>query len=56
MAWVLYAVAFVCFWGGVTLIIDGWHRRPPRKDLAGRLAPYVDRSVGDEAEEWLRGR
>jgi hypothetical protein len=37
--------------GGAALLIDAWHCRHPRVDLAERLAPFQP-SIGDEAEAW----
>jgi hypothetical protein len=49
----LLIVVGLLVWAGVTLMIDGWLRRPRRPDLADRLRPFQP-SVGDEAEVWLR--
>jgi hypothetical protein len=43
-------------WGGVTLLLDAWHRvrRHRRPELADRLAPFQSSPLADEAQEWLQ--
>jgi hypothetical protein len=43
-------------WGGVTLLLDAWHRvrRYSRPELADRLGPFQPSPLADEAEEWLQ--
>lgn len=53
----LIAVVGLLVWAGTTLLLDAWIKRQRRPSLAERqLAPYRQRHVSDEAEEWLHGR
>ena len=56
MPWFLIGVAGLLLWAGPALLLDAWIRRQRRPTLAERLAPYQQRHVSDEAEEWLQGR
>jgi hypothetical protein len=54
---VLGFVAGVLFSSGVWVVVTGWRpRRPSRRQLAERLAPFAPTPLADEAEEWLQGR
>ena len=48
--------ADLLMWAGTTLLLDAWMKRQRSPSLAERLAPYQQRHVSDEAEEWLQGR
>ena len=53
----LIIVVGLLVWAGTTLLLDAWMKRQRRPSLAERqLAPYRQRHVSDEAEEWLQGR
>ena len=54
--WMLITVVGLLVWAGTTLLLDAWIKRQRRPSLAERLAPYQQRHVSDEAEEWLQGR
>ena len=43
-------------WLGAALLIDAFDRRRKRRTLLERLEPYQPKSIGDEAESWLRGQ
>ena len=52
----LITVVGLLVWAGTTLLLDAWMKRQRSPSLAERLAPYQQRHVSDEAEEWLQGR
>ena len=52
---VLFAVAAACWLSGTYLLATWWaRRRPRRRDLAERLAPFAPTPLADAVEEWLR--
>jgi hypothetical protein len=46
-------VTAMLVWVLAMMVIDAWRRRSRRPDLTDRLRPF-QRSIGDEAERWLR--
>ena len=52
----LIIVVGLLAWAGTILLLDAWMKRQRRPSLAERLAPYQQRHVSHEAEEWLQGR
>jgi hypothetical protein len=47
-------IDIVAVWIVAILLLDTLRPRP--RNLVERLAPYVERQVGDEAEAWLRAQ
>jgi hypothetical protein len=41
-------------WLGTSILIDAFSRRRKRRSLLERLQPYQPKSLGDQAERWLR--
>jgi hypothetical protein len=54
VGWAVLIVAGASMWTGSILLIDAFGRRRKRRTLLERLAPYQPRSIGDQAESWLR--
>lgn len=52
--WWVELVADVLTWAGASLLIDAWMTRRTRPSLSERLLPHRERTLGDEAGEWLR--
>jgi len=46
----------ILMWGGSMMLHDAWRCRHPRLGSADRKLALQQRSVADEAQEWLRSR
>jgi hypothetical protein len=53
----MFAVAAADWVAGTYLLVTAWQRRKPRRrSLGERLAPFAPTPLADEAEDWLRQR
>jgi hypothetical protein len=43
-------------WAGSMMLLDAWRCRHPKLGPAGQRWAFQQRSIADEAQEWLRTR
>jgi hypothetical protein len=56
VVWALLNVACAFLWLGSAFLIDAFGRRRKRRTLLERSEPYQPKSIGEQAESWLRDR